>query len=313
MGNEVVVNHDRKPYTPVMQRQKGVRFRIQSRDFEILRAVNRYRYLRTNQIKRLVFPENRSVQSARKRLKYLFHNGFLGRINPFVAPGAGQPDTAYFLEKNGAELLMSEFPDEEIRLYGKAGLVKYAFLTHALELSEFRMYLEIAQKDHPRIQLGKFIADFEIKSHLQNAVGKKRFKLYHEVEHPIDRRKYLVYPDALIILKGKGEYEHVQKLFFLEIDRGTEGLRRIQEKIIGYHLYKSQGVFHKYGNFPKFKVLIQTTSPRRVESMRKTLTDLAGTELVWITDQKQIWEDSVLEKPIWLDHERNIKSILKTS
>ncbi len=302
----------KRPYTPIMERQENIRFRLQSRDIEILKVINRYRYLRMNQIKRLVFPENRSPQSARKRLKYLFHNRFLGRINPFVQPGAGQPDTAYFLEKDGAQLLAEQCPDEEIFFYGKSARVQYAFLNHALELSEFRMYLEIALKNYPRVELGRFIADFELKSHFDRAIGKNRYKLFHEVEHPIDHRRYVVYPDGLIILKGTGEYAHHQKLYFLEIDRGTEGLRRIQEKIIGYHLYKTQGVFHKFGKFRNFKVLIQTTSPKRVQNMRKALTNMDSSHLVWITDREKVWENSVLHEPIWLDHELNLKSVIKT-
>ena len=301
----------KRPYTPIMERQDNVRFRLQVRDMEILKVVNRYRYLRTNQIKRLVFPENRSIQSTRKRLKYLFHNGFLGRINPFVAPGAGQPDTAYYLEKSGAEMLTEYFPDETIHLYGKAGRVQYAFLSHALELSEFRMYLEIALKDHPRVRLSRFIADFEIKRHTQNAIGKNRYKLFHEIEHPSTRQRFIVYPDALIILKGVGQYEHIQKLYFLEIDRGTEGLRRIQEKVIGYHLYHTQSIHRKFGKFKNFKVLFQTTSPKRTQNMRKGLLDMAGNDMVWITDREQVWENTILKDPIWLDHEMQLKSIMK--
>lgn len=312
MSQQETSSPPKRPYTPIMTRQQNVNFRLQQRDLEILKVVNRYRYLRTNQIKRLVFPENRSIQSTRKRLKYLFHNGFLGRINPFVAPGAGQPDTAYFLEKSGAELIAEHFPDEEVKVYGKSGKVRYQFLSHALELSEFRMYLEIALSGHERIELGRFVADFEVKSHLQNATGHKRYKLWHELQHPISRQSFVVYPDGLFILKGKGSFEGAQKLFFLEVDRGTEGMRQIQDKIIGYQLYHQQKVFQKFGPFSGFRVLIQTTSPKRAKNMRHALLNMAGTELAWITDREQVWEDTVLSGEIWQNHELEIKSILKS-
>lgn len=301
----------KRPYTPVLTRQDNVSFRLQERDVFILQVLNRYRYLRTNQIKRLIFPENRSVQSCRKRLKYLFHNGLVGRINPFVAPGAGQPDTAYFLEKFGAETLAQHFPEEEVRFYGKSGKVRYQFLSHALALSEFRMYLEIALQSIPHLEMGRFVADFEVKAHLSQATGHKRYKLWQEVAHPVSKQSFVVYPDGLIILRGAGDFDGEQLLLFVEIDRGTEGMRVIQEKVIGYQLYFEQAVHKKFGAFDGFRVLLQTTSPRRAENMRKALMNMQGADLVWIADQEKVWEDSILQKPIWQDHLLEWKSVLR--
>ncbi|MBI5186178.1 MAG: hypothetical protein HZA01_10705 [Nitrospinae bacterium] len=60
---------------------------------EILKAVNRYRYLRSGEIERLIFAENGTTQSAHRRLKYLFHNHYLGRIQPLIRPGKGSAET----------------------------------------------------------------------------------------------------------------------------------------------------------------------------------------------------------------------------
>ncbi|CAM2005275.1 hypothetical protein [Acanthopleuribacter pedis] len=88
-------------------------------------------------------------------------------------------------------------------------------------------------------------------------------------------------------------------------------MRQIQDKIIGYQLYHQQKVFQKFGPFSGFRVLIQTTSPKRAKNMRHALLNMAGTELAWITDREQVWEDTVLSGEIWQDHELEIKSILK--
>lgn len=300
-----------KTYLPKKERVSGgISFHLTLRDMEILKAANRYRYLRSGQIKRLIFPENKSIQSAHRRLKLLFHNKLLGRIQPLIRPGHGSAETAYFLDKAGRELL--EIEGEELIYYSKSKLVGPHFLAHALDLSEFRLNLELATKDHPVVSLKRFTADFEIKSHAQGANEQENLKLFSELKHPKSGESYTVFPDALIVFQGKGIYEGHQKLYFLEVDRGTESLLRIRKKVIGYRLYFKQRIFSKFGKFEGFTVLFQTNSSLRAENIRKDLSDLEGTELIWITNDKKINEKTILHAPIWLDHELKLRSIVKT-
>jgi hypothetical protein len=299
-----------KAYLPKHERAgKPVAFVLTDRDLEILRVVNRYRYLRTGQIKRLVFPDNTTEQSARRRLKYLFHNGYLGRVMPFVRIGEGSSETAYYLDRTGRAVLQQA--GEEIAAYAAGGQVKHQFLDHALDVSEFRVHLELALSDHPSVEIHRFTADFEVKAHTTGAIGKKRYKLFDEVAHPVTKESYVVYPDALIILKGKGSLEQFQRLYFVEIDRGTEGLNVIKDKIIGYSLYLKQNVFAKFGKFKGFVVLLQTNSKKRAENIRHFLTGVDGAELVWITDAGQVTQETIATAPIWQDHERKARAILK--
>lgn len=305
------------PPLPIFDRQKGIVYRFQERDLEILVGLNRYRYLRTGQIKRLVFPDCKSIQSCRRRLKYLFHDGLIGRIQPFVQIGKGQPDTAYYLEKKGAEALQREMPDEEIRWFRKSGQIKRLFLDHALDVSEFRLNLELSLRDHPVVELVRFVADFEMKEHIGRAVGKHRYKLYTEVTHPSNRQNYVVYPDGMFILRGKGDYAKFQRLYFVEIDRGTMSMDRIRDKVIGYHLYHQLGItretrcqsYKKYGKFEKFRVLLVTASEKRVMNIRRALVGLSGEELVWV-GQKANYQNH-LDDFMWFDSRMKEKKILK--
>lgn len=301
---------DKKKHLSKHKREpSGIKFVLTDRDIEILKAVNRCRYLKTSQIKKLVFADNKTIQPTRRRLKYLYHNKFLDRVVPFVQIGKGEAETAYFLDKEGTELLKDS--EEEIYVYSKTGQVKHHFLSHALGISEFRINLEIALKNHTVIDLKRFTADFEIKAHTKEAVGKKIYKLFDEVTHPINKGRYIVYPDALIVFQGKGKYSEYQKLFFLEIDRGTEGLSRIQNKIVGYHIYFQQKIFTKFGKFKDFTILLQTNSTKRAQNIRKSLTDLNGTQFLWITTHNKANEKTILHNPIWQDHELNMRSLLK--
>lgn len=297
-------------YLPKRDRAlKPVAFVLTDRDLAILRAVNRYRYLRTGQIKRLVFPENTTEQSARRRLKYLFHNGYLGRVMPFVRIGDGSSETAYYLDRAGRDILSQA--GEEIASYAVGSQVKHQFLDHALDISEFRVHLELALAEHASVEIHRFTADFELKTHTADAIGKRRYRLFDEVAHPVTRGTYVVYPDALIVLKGKGSLEQYQRLYFVEIDRGTETLNVIKDKVIGYSLYLKQNVFAKFGKFTTFVVLLQTNSAKRAENIRHFLTGVDGAELVWITDASQVKQDTIATSPIWQDHELKTRAILK--
>lgn len=293
----------------------GGNFRLTDRDFEILKAVNRYRYLRTGQVKRLFFSEAVSPQTARRRLKNLADSGFryLGRIEPYVQIGKGNAENAWYLDRGGEELLRAYKVPLASYSRKKSGKVKHHFLAHALDLSEFRVTLELALREYPFVELGRFIADFELKDHTEKAVGMAVFRLYKELRHPVDRsRTYVVHPDALIILRGKGEYHSFQRLYFLEIDRGTETLSVLRDKVVGYSLYLSEGVYRKFGKFDRFRVLFQVPSPTRAENLRKELTGTDGSDLVLITDVAQVTEDALLTKPIWKDVGGNAMALLRT-
>lgn len=164
---------------------KAVAFKLVERDLEILRTLVRYKYLRTSQIKRLHFSENASIQSARRRLKYLFHHGYVGRIEALVKPGSGAAETAYFIKAKGIEFLDDEFPN--LVLPKKRDRVKPQYLNHALDVSEFQLVLEQALQDHPTAELHRFVADHELKDKASKAVGRQRYKLFDQVQHP-DRK-----------------------------------------------------------------------------------------------------------------------------
>ncbi len=296
-------------YLPRFDRKAGLNFVLTERDIEILRVINRYRYLRTGQIKRLLFQDNTSIQSTRRRLRFLYHNGYVGRMVPYVKAGSGGEEVAYHLDKAGEQTLRELGVD--IRSPVKVGQVRPNFLHHALELSEFRVCLELALQEQNRIDLHRFVCDFELKSHLQKNSGKRRYRLFDEIEHPTTKKRFVVYPDGLIILRAKGAKAEHHALYFLEIDRGTEGLRVIQDKFIGYRLYQEQGRFKKYGSFSHFRLLFQTTSSRRANNMAAALHDYEASDIVFITTRDQVSEQTVLSSTIWKTTAGEPRSLLK--
>lgn len=280
-------------------------FIFTDRDLLILKALNNYRYLKTSQIKRLVFADNSTLQSTRRRLRFLENHRFISKVTPFFQLGKGKPELAYFLDKTGVDYLTELGLSS--KFWRKAKDVKHIFLEHALDLSDFRINLELALEQKSQVFLDTFIADFEMRAQSDKSLGKNRYKLYSKVLHPINRESYVVYPDALIILSSG----HHKQLYYLEIDRGTEGLKQIRDKLIGYNLFYKKELFKKYGDFHGFKVLIQTSSPKRALNIRNTLLEQGGESMVLVTSVEQVSQDSVLTGHIWIDDNNQKKSLLK--
>lgn len=289
------------------ERSKDVSFQMTERDVEVIRAVNKSRYLRTNQIKRLIgFP---SLQVTRNRLRPLWHNKFLNRFAPPSLSGNLSAENAYYLGSKGIELLQGL--GDEVLIYKKNSSVKLGFLNHTLDISEFRVLLTLALARQNVVDLHRFVSDFEMKTHLAGLHGLQRYRLFDSVIHPLTQQKYSIYPDILMILKGINNYEGHQRLFFVEIDRGTEGLRQVIEKVTGYYLYYQYRMFQKYGQFKKFKVLLQTNSEKRAKNIRDSLVEHNGSSLVWVTHYHKVTENSILQEKIWIDSNYQPKSIIK--
>lgn len=286
-------------------------FRFTERDVAILQTLGRYRYLSVTQIRRLFFQQSVNAQAANGRLRKLYHGGYIQKVAPFARIGEPQSEFVYFLDKKGAQYLSDiGLP---ARSWRKGREVKQAFLQHALDLSEFRINLELALAKQELVTLDTFIPDFQMRRGAQDYASRHRYELYTELVSPINRRSYVIYPDALIILKAERDGKTHDRLLFLEIDRGTHGLEKIREKVHGYYLYHTKGLHRPIVETDTdFTVLFQTTSQKRADNMREILTGYIGSERVWVTDHPKVNENSLLFEPIWNDVSGHPKTILKS-
>ena len=287
----------------------GVAFRLTDRDGDILKAVNRYRYMRTGQINRLLFQGNTSTQSCQKRLKLLFHNGYLDRIEPFLQQGSTEQSAgvAYRLDAKAVQYL-TDF-DIPIPYLTRKRRVKHQFLLHALDLSEFRLHLELAIEDTEALLLRRFVPDFMQKEGAASLTGYRRYRLYDKIRDPVTGETVIFYPDAAFILQSATS--EAARLFFLEVDRGTEGLETIRRKLAAFHVYAAQGLFKKFGPYERFVVLFQTSTPKRAENMVRLVRETVCQPTVLITDHRQVTADSVLHQPIWRDKSGEPKSLVQ--
>ena len=287
-----------------------VKGQLTERDLTILQCLQQYRYLQTKHIQRLCFPEVTTPQSPRRRLKFLFHHRYINRLPMPIVPGHGSSEVVYYLDRLGYEAIDPEelFP----RQFKKNEQVKPHFLAHAVAVSEFRVGLEEALRKQSVIELHRFVPDHELKSNRKGLAGRHRYRLFDEVFDPVTKDKQVVYPDAEIVLRGVGALAEHQRLYFVEIDRGTEGLGVLQDKVAAYELFRQSKKFKKKGAFDDYVVLFQTNSEARLQNMIKRFSHLEGAESVWATCTQRIAGKDLLSSPVWEKVNGEKRSILNT-
>lgn len=234
---------------------------LKERDYSIIQLVHTHRFLTLELLWHLLQPDNRSrtaryevgtdgkkrpkrygfgQQALSKRLRQLFHAGYLVRHYPTDQPmgrGHGAPRAIYGVGLKSATVLEERLgvPAQEIRRIVERNRVTSPFLRHAIEVARFRVTLDLAcQASGASVRLlfweqGEALRD------------------YVEFTDRWDQRQRLpVYPDAFFGLElPSGNRKH----YFIEIDRGTEPISAqgqrtdVRRKLIAYRLYRKSGRF----------------------------------------------------------------------
>lgn len=281
-----------------MRRQK-----IQERDIEVLVSLHEYRYLSTSQIKSLHFP---SAQTARRRLSAMEK---LSLIKRFDVPNIA--DDLFHLTSEGARYVAFKLEQspEAIKIPRKGSNPRdYYFMHHFMSISDFRIALTKACERHPLISLTGYIPE-----HI-GAITKSGYLRKHitdQVNDPLDGKILRHTPDAVFVLSKQGK----TALFFVEIDRGKELLSNPQtgiRKMLRFYVqYAREQKYNRYanafstGSFTGFRLLIVTTSQRRLQNMRARSTSNAlltpkFKRYIWLTTFEQLSTESIMSG-IWLN------------
>jgi Replication-relaxation len=265
------------------------------RDLDILRAVHRYRLLRSTHLTALA---DGSRQTTLRRLQLLFHHGYLDRpaaqLDWYVR---GSEPLAYALGNRGAQALAAEGELKSGALrWDKNRNVSRQFLRHTLAVAEVMVAVEVACRDTEGVAL---IQPEEILAAVPEATRRLRLPFRWQVEVTEgEKLQHLgVEPDRVFGLRFGGRPPSRDRAyFFLEADRGTmpvtrEGLAQtsFRRKLIGYRETWRQGLHRTHLGIPNFRVLTVTTSRERVGHLVEACRSLAsgGAGLFLFTDQER--------------------------
>jgi hypothetical protein len=261
---------------------------ITARDCAIVRLVHTHRFLRSSHLCALI---PGSSQQILRRLKLLYHHGFLERPRAQLAyyHHGGSRCIVYGLGNKGAALLKQEF-GESLQTFNwndKNRSVKGAFLEHALLVSDIMVAVELAS----RLTGTRLLAEQDL------APKRQPFRWRVDLN---ERVKLGILPDRVFALEFLGQNGAAERrYFFLEADRGTMPVIRknflqtsFYRKLLAYEATWAQSIHQKRFGFHRFRVLAVTTSPARRDALSEACSKLkSGHGLFLFTDP------SVLERP----------------
>lgn len=218
--------------------------RLGDRDKELLRAVQKYRYLMTGQIQRLLFRESATssagLRATSRTLKKLQQMGLVDSLSRRIGGvRAGSGSFIWYIAHAGERLL---------RLHdGRAFPIRRQFepspyfLAHTLAVAEITIQLtEICQDHEPEI------------TSLQ-----------------LEPECWRTYSDAGVSLSLKPDLyaatisEEYEDRYFLEIDLDTESPAKVIEKCEKYHRYYRSGLEQKEHEMFPLTVWIVPTIKRK--------------------------------------------------
>ncbi len=242
---------------------------LTERDAQILRAVNRHRFLRSRQIADLV---GGSRQQVLRRLQMLYHHGYLERprcqLDYYQQPGSRS--ITYGLASRGAAHLrrVDDIPFSRLDWTSRNRAVKRLFLEHALMVSDIMVALEIACRKRGDVRL---LIEHEIPLPAATQNERDPFRWTVTVS---GKEKLGVIPDRVFALEFAESGERI--LCFLEADRGTMPIHRprldgscFERKFLAYEATWVRGIHRSRFGISRVRVLAVTTSYERTENLRQ--------------------------------------------
>lgn len=257
---------------------------LTDRDCEVIRSVNDYRAVTTDQLEALFFG---SRSTAQYRLSRLFQHEFLDRNFLSVVSGApGSSPAIYTLGKRGVGVLVERFGYErsQIRLPKRATL-GWHLVEHLLKVNDLRVVVTLAaQQQH-----------FTLETWLDETTFRAQPDYVSVTDKSGRTRKKPVFPDGYFCLqtpRGKAR-------FFLEVDRGTELLSKYAPQIAVYEAYVGSGQYQERFQAKSLRILIVTTSERRLRSLMRVTEKMGGDRKYWFTTFERVNRETILSAAIW--------------
>jgi hypothetical protein len=245
---------------------------VNPRDIEILKQVYRHRFLSSEHITALT---EGSQQNITRRLRLLYHGGYLDRPKEQVGHWIYSQRIVYGLGNKGADLLAAvlDLPRSKIDWTSKNREAGTVFLNHTLMIANFMVCLELAcrQSDITIIWPDDILDEMPARDVKSGSPFGWKVTIQRPVKGKAKDIKIGVVPDAVFGLEFKnGEAAY----YFLEADRSTMPIVRSSfdkssylKKLIAYWLAKESGEIEAIFGFKAPRVLTLAISRERINSM----------------------------------------------
>ena len=108
-------------------------------------------------------------------------------------------------------------------------------------------------------------------------------------------RKKPILPDGYFRLAVPQGRAH----FFVEVDRGSEPLSKFRPQVEVYQAYTASGQYQARYSKTSLRVLVITTSARRLANLKVTTREAGGDRKYWFTTFDRVTPETVLTGAIW--------------
>jgi len=252
--------HSRKPR--FKRAPNAPNFHLTSRDVELLRHVERYRFLRSTHLAALT---GASHQVISRRLNLLFHHGYLDR----------PPEQLSLIRLHGNHPMVYALASAGARAIALSGHrrprydnrnPKQLYIQHTLLVSDVMVAFTRASKNTnaPHLLLEEDLVPDKPPS--------EAFKWAVTVKHGGTLKRIGIFPDRTFALESPDTGERV--FYFLEADRATMPVARrslsqssIWRKLLAYEATWSQKIHESRFGTKRFRVLFVTTTQERADHL----------------------------------------------
>lgn len=228
-----------------------------------------------------------SPKPAYKRLEKLYHHEYLDRH--FITQVARAPAASpiiYTITKLGASVLATTYgyTADQFRFASRA-VMQWDTLQHILAIGDVWTAIVRAAYD----------SGIEIVEWRDELVFRADPDTVWTASTSGRQKKKPVLPDGYLRIRTpKGDAR-----FFLEVDRGIEGLQQVRDQIQVYQEYMLSGGYQERFQAKSLRILVVTTSNQRRENLRRAIAAVGGGDRYWLTTFDQVTPMQVLTSPIW--------------
>lgn len=236
-----------------------------------MKAIYRYHMLKPEQLTRRYYSKG-SLTFVKARLKLLTVHGYLqANEQPTTR---GRSPYFYTLASKGIKYL-KEAGFEVNRYYRPSRKVEYfPFLLHTFSVNDVLIAAELLAESMPQLILADMQHELFLKQHpCIVPIGHERLL----VNGNISAKHIAIVPDGWLDFRydrGSGTQER-RMCIWLEIDRGTVGMKNFKEKSAAILSYYKSGAYQKRFETNSLRVAFATTEGiTRVKQMRTWLRDV---------------------------------------
>ncbi len=254
--------------------------RLTSRDMQIIKAVNDCRALQIHHIERLYFS---SQSRAYDRVAKLVAHEYLDCL--YVAQVSTSPvgsQRIFVTSQLGAQVLVDNFGyDISDCNFPNRQVKNWQSLKHILSISDVRVKISVDCRDISPIELLAWRDETYFRSkNIGVAIGSETKPLY---------------PDGYCLIQFQSGQAH----YFIEVDNGTEGHVQFRRQIEVYEAYVKSGQYQRDFQTSALRVLIVTTSQRRLKNLAESIRKVGGEELYLLTTFDELRQQTIFDGNVW--------------